>query len=222
MRWLLRFVFLFFAFAAAAIAQTSRVGGTIEGNVNDASGGNVAEALVSIREQSTNRTRIVHADSQGLFRATDLPVGIYDVRAESAGFAPYVQTGLQVELGADVHLDIVLAPASARTTVTVTAQPSALEPTETSITSVVDRERIEELPVESRNALDFVLIEPAVVESSQGHGSPHTALADSGFAFGGLRARSNSISIDGLDNNDEFTGSSRTELSPEIVQEYQV
>ncbi|HLW44373.1 MAG TPA: TonB-dependent receptor, partial [Candidatus Acidoferrales bacterium] len=222
MRRLLPFALLFFALATAAIAQTSRVGGTIEGNVNDASGGSVAEALVSIREQSTNRARIVHADSRGFFRATDLPVGIYDVRAESVGFAPYVQTGLQLELGADIHLDIVLAPSSANTTVTVTAQPSALEPTETSITSVVDRERIEELPVESRNALDFVLIEPAVAESSQGHGSPHTALSDSGFTFGGLRARSNSISIDGLDNNDEFTGSSRTELSPEIVQEYQV
>ena len=219
---LLRFTLPLFVFATAAIAQTSRVGGMVEGNVNDASGGSVAGALVSIREQSTSRTRFVHADLQGLFRITDLPVGIYDVRAESAGFAPYLQIGLHLELGADIHLDIVLAPASARTTVTVTAQPSALEPTETSITSVVDRERIEELPVESRNALDFVLIEPAVAESSQGHGSPHTALADSGFTFGGLRARSNSISIDGLDNNDEFTGSSRTELSPEIVQEYQV
>ncbi|HEV2616908.1 MAG TPA: TonB-dependent receptor [Candidatus Acidoferrales bacterium] len=211
-----------FMFAAAAVAQTSRVGGTIEGRVTDNSGGSIAGATVRIREASTNITRIVHTDSHGLFRATDFPVGIYELRAEESGFAPYLQTGLQIELGADVHLDIALAPASARTTVTVTAQPSALEPTETSITSVVDRERIEELPVESRNALDFVLIEPAVVESSQGHGSPHTALADSGFTFGGLRARSNSISIDGLDNNDEFTGSSRTELSPEIVQEYQV
>ena len=49
-----------------------------------------------------------------------------------------------------------------------------------------------------------------------------TPLAGSGFTFGGLRARSNTISIDGLDNNDEYTGSGRTELSPEIVQEFQV
>lgn len=222
MRCLLKFMVMVLLVCTAAAAQTSRVGGMIEGSVNDASGGSVAGALARIREQSTNMTRTVHADQQGLFRATDLPVGIYEVRVERSGFAPYLQTGLQLELGADIHLDIVLQPASAKTTVTVTAQPSALEPTETSITSVVDRERIEELPVESRNALDFVLIEPAVAESPQGHGSPHTALGDSGFTFGGLRARSNSISIDGLDNNDEFTGSSRTELSPEIVQEYQV
>ncbi len=221
-RCLLRFMPILILFVVAARAQTSRVGATIQGTVSDASGGSVAGATVRIREQSTNIERTIHADSHGLFRATDLPVGIYEVRVEQSGFAPYIQTGLQLELSADVHLEIILAPASMKTTVTVTAQPSALAPTETSITSVVDRERIEELPVESRNALDFVLIGPAVTESPQGHGSPHTALADSGFTFGGLRARSNSISIDGLDNNDEFTGSSRTELSPEIVQEYQV
>jgi outer membrane receptor for ferrienterochelin and colicin len=47
-------------------------------------------------------------------------------------------------------------------------------------------------------------------------------LAGSGFTFGGLRPQSNNVSIDGLDDNDEYTGSSRTELSPEIVQEFQV
>ncbi len=49
-----------------------------------------------------------------------------------------------------------------------------------------------------------------------------TSLAASGFTFGGLRARSNKITIDGLDNNDEYAGASRTELSPEIVHEFQV
>ncbi|HKV27054.1 MAG TPA: TonB-dependent receptor [Candidatus Acidoferrales bacterium] len=220
--WLPLLALWFSPFVASAFAQTSRVGATIEGTVTDSSGGSVAAASIRIRNQFTNITRVARTDSRGLFRVTDLRVGVYEVRVERSGFAPYLHASLQLELGADIRLGIVLAPASAETTVTVTAQPSALEPTETSITSIVDRERIEELPVESRNALDFVLIEPAVTESPQGHGSPHTALADSGFTFGGLRARSNSISIDGLDNNDEFTGSSRTELSPEIVQEYQV
>jgi hypothetical protein len=49
-----------------------------------------------------------------------------------------------------------------------------------------------------------------------------SALADSGFTFAGLRPRSNSLYIDGVENNDEFTGSARTELSPETVQEFQV
>jgi hypothetical protein len=56
---------------------------------------------------------------------------------------------------------------------------------------------------------------------NQGAGGK-SALADSGFSFAGLHSRSNSLYIDGVENNDEFTGSARTELSPETVQEFQV
>ena len=122
-----------------------------------------------------------------------------------------------------MHLDIVLAPASASEQVTVNAQPSSLDPSQSSVVSSVDQERIEELPVRSRNYLDFVLLAPGVSSSPIASGaSGSTPLTGSGFTFGGLRSRSNNLSIDGLDNNDEYTGSSRTELSPEIVQEFQV
>src|SRR6185437_5960288 len=216
MQNVIRVMLAFFLCSSFAAAQSSRVGGTIEGTVSDSSGSRIAGATVEVQEVSTGRVRALRTDAQGLFRAAALPVGMYEVRAGHSGFAPYVHPSLQLELGADIHLDITLHPASAATTVTVTGQPSALEPSQTSMTSIVDRERIEELPVENRNALDFVLIEPGVSTSPQGRGgSPHVALEDSGFTFGGLRARSNSISIDGLDNNDEFTGASRTERSPE-------
>ena len=96
---------------------------------------------------------------------------------------------------------------------------SALDTSQTSVVSSVDQERIEELPVRSRNYLDFVLLAPGVSSSPAATGTgDSTPLAGSGFTFGGLRPGSNNVLIDGLDNNDEFTGSSRTELSPEIVQ----
>src|SRR5262249_29006268 len=80
-----------------------------------------------------------------------------------------------------------------------------------------------ELPVRSRNYLNFVLLAPGVASSTQPPASSaQTPLSDSGFTFGGLGARSNNLSIDGLDNNDEYTGASRTELSLEIVREFQV
>jgi len=98
-----------------------------------------------------------------------------------------------------------------------------MDTSQTSVVFTVDQERIEELPVHSRNALDFVLLAPGVSGSpGQSPASGAMPLAGSGFTFGGLRPRSNNISIDGLDNNDEYAGSSRIELSPEIVQEFQV
>jgi len=67
------------------------------------------------------------------------------------------------------------------------------------------------------------LLAPGVAPSNpQQNGAAQTQLADSGFTFGGLRPRSNNLSIDGVDNNDEFTGSNRTALSLEIIREFQV
>ena len=208
---------------ADAAAQASRVGATLEGTVSDTSGAVIPNSKVTLHNPSTNQTRTVTTDEQGFFRAEQLAVGTYEVRVEQTGFAPYRQAGVGARLGQTVHLDIVLAPASASEQVTVTAEPSTLDASQTSVVSSVDRERIEELPVRSRNSLDFVLLAPGVSSApTASSASGATSLAGSGFTFGGLRPRSNNVSIDGLDNNDEYTGSSRTELSPEIVQEFQV
>src|SRR5882757_811187 len=209
--------------AAAAAAQTSRVGATFEGTVSDTSGAVIPSSKVTVHNPLTNQSRTVTTNEQGFFRAEQLSVGTYEVRVEQTGFAPYRQAGVGASLGQTIHLDIMLAPASESEKVTVSAQPSAIDTSQTSVLSSVDQERIEELPVRSRNYLDFVLLAPGVSSSPISSGaSGSTPLIGSGFTFGGLRSRSNNLSIDGLDNNDEYTGSSRTELSPEIVQEFQV
>src|SRR5882762_4908548 len=206
-----------------AAAQASRVGATLEGTVSDTSGAVIPNSKVTLHNPLTNQFRTVTTNEQGFFRAEQLAVGTYEVRVEQTGFALYRQAGVGASLGQTVHLEIVLAPASGSEQVTVNAQPSSLDPSQSSVVSSVDQERIEELPVRSRNYLDFVLLAPSVSSSPIASGvSGSTPLTGSGFTFGGLRSRSNNLSIDGLDNNDEYTGSSRTELSPEIVQEFQV
>jgi len=195
----------------------------LQGTVTDSSGAVIPNAKITLRNTLTNQTRTVETNDQGFFRAEQLAVGTYEMRAAQPGFAPYQHAPLQLSLGQTVYLDIVLAPASESASVTVNAQPSVMDTSQTSVVSSIDQERIEELPVRNRNYLDFVLLSPGVSSapptSSSGGAAP---LSGSGFTFGGLRTRSNNISIDGLDNNDEYSGSSRTELSPEIVQEFQV
>jgi hypothetical protein len=98
-----------------------------------------------------------------------------------------------------------------------------VDPAQTSVTYTVEKEQILELPVSSRNYLNFVLLAPGLTTATR-QAASHAggAPSDSGFSFGGLRPRSNNVSIDGLDNNDEYAGSSRTALSLETVQEFQV
>jgi hypothetical protein len=209
--------------AGSACAQTSRVGGALNGSVSDSLGGRIPGATVAVREISTHQAREISANAEGAFRFSELPVGTYEVLVSQPGFTTYRHAGVTLQLGGTAHLDIVLQSGGVNTQVTVTAQPPAIDPAQTSVSTAVDTERIEELPVQSRNYLNFVLLAPGVASSGQQPGRRSLApLPDSGFTFGGLRGRSNNVAIDGLDNNDEYVGSSRTELSLETVQEFQV
>jgi hypothetical protein len=216
-------VFLIVVMMGDTSAQVSKVGATADGNVHDSSGAAISNAKVTLRNTETNQMRTVATDDRGDFHAGELPAGTYEVRVEYPAFALYRLAIVGLPLGGTVHLNILLVLASSSSEVTVNAHPSSIDPSQTSVVSSVDKERIEELPVQSRNYLDFALLAPGVSGSPAASGaSGATPLAGSGFTFGGLRTRSNNISIDGLDNNDEYTGSSRIELSPEIVQEFQV
>lgn len=211
----------------AASGQSSRVGANLQGLVVDPSGAAIPSATVVCRENDTGQTRTVLTDAEGVFRASELPVGTYELRVMHPGFGEYRHSGITLLVGQTVHVEITLQPASARGEITVTDQPPALDVTQTTLTTNVETERIAELPVQSRNYLNFVLLAPGVASSPARSGGAGTAaatgaLADSGFSFGGLRGTSNTVSIDGVDNNDEFTGASRTELSLEMVREFQV
>jgi hypothetical protein len=211
------------AIAFSCAAQTSRVAGAVQGNVVDQTGGAVTAATVTLRNQSTNQTRTMVTNADGFFRAGELPVGQYELRIESTGFSPYANNAIVVSVGTVVQIAVQLGPATVQQQITVSEQPPPIDPTETTETTTIDHDRIEESPVVSRNYLDFVLLASQLTRSNvQGATGGKSALADSGFSFAGLRSRSNSLYIDGVENNDEFTGSARTELSPETVQEFQV
>jgi len=207
--------------------QNSPTTGVLAGVITDSSGARVAGATITARSISTNQTRTALSLEDGSYRFPALPVGDYEVRAELSGFATYVNSLVTIPLGRLVVVDIALRPEGVTQFVGVTDQPPPLDPSATATTTTIDPERIEELPVNSRNYLEFTLLAPGVAPSNaQGtsatQGALGSPLADSGFTFGGLRARSNSILIDGLDNTDETTGSARVALSPEIVREFQI
>src|SRR5258708_30071193 len=80
--------------SADAAAQASRVGATLEGIVRDTSGAVIPKSKVTLRNPLTNQSRTVRTDEQGFFRAEQLAVGTYEMRAEQAGFGPYQRAGV--------------------------------------------------------------------------------------------------------------------------------
>jgi outer membrane receptor protein involved in Fe transport len=211
----------------SVLAQDSATTGTLTGTIRDTSGAGIPGAAIALRNLTTNQTRSVISEAGGNYRAAALAVGDYEVKAQASGFAPYLNPKVTLALGRSTALDISLTPGDVNAQVTVTDTPPAIDATQTAVTTSIDPERIEELPVNSRNYLEFTLLAPGVAPSNSqnsggGNATSGSPLADSGFTFGGLRPRSNSISIDGLDNTDETTGAARVALSPEIVREFQI
>lgn len=214
--------FAVLSLATLLTAQTSRVAGAVQGSVIDQTGSPVAGASINLRNLATNRTRTTLTDLAGFFRVGELPVGQYEARIQAEGFSVYTNNAVVISIGRVSQLSVGLVPAIVQQQITVSEQSSSIDPSQTAEATTIDPERIEESPVVSRNSLDFVLLAPQLTRSSPGASAGKSALADSGFSFAGLRPRSNSLYIDGVENNDEFTGSARTELSPETVQEFQV
>lgn len=214
--------FAVLAFTTLSMAQTSRVAGAVQGSVMDQTGSAVAGATITLRNPATNRTRLTSTDLVGLFRVGELPVGQYELHVGAPGFSLYTHNALVVSIGRVSQLTVQLVPAVVQQQITVSEQPSSIDASQTTEATTINPERIEESPVVSRNYLDFVLLAPQLTRSNQRANAGKSSLADSGFSFAGLRSRSNSLYIDGVENNDEFTGSGRTELSPETVQEFPV
>ena len=90
---------------------------------------------------------------------------------------------------------------------------------EDAVASVVSQQQIERLPIDGRNFISFAVITPGV---STDRTPQQGASATSGLTFAGQRARSNNITVDGLDNNDTAVGSVRATFSQEAVREFQV
>jgi len=223
-KWLSLYVEVFLlASSSFSVAQISRVAGALQGIVVDQTGGVIPGARTTLRHQETGQTRTAVTGAEGTFRIGELQPGPYALRVESPGFSSYLNNAIMISIGAVVPLRIQLAPAGLQQQITVSEEPPAIDPTQTAVATTVGEDRIEESPVVTRRYLDFALLAPGLNSSNiQVSSSATAALPNSGFTFAGLRTRSNSLYIDGVENNDEFTGSTRTELSLETIKEFQV
>ena len=200
-------------------AQTRATSGDLTGVVYDQSRAVLPGAVVTATNVETNLTRSAVTDGEGRYTVPALPPGTYSIRCEMAGFVNEVAPNVVLTLGATVNLAFTLRVLGASEQVSVTAQIPVVDVRATAVTSVVSQRQIESLPINGRNFISFSIITPGVtVDQTPQQG----ASATSGLTFAGQRARSNNITVDGLDNNDATLGSVRATFSQEAVREFQV
>src|SRR3989475_65498 len=99
------------------------------------------------------------------------------------------------------------------------ATTELVETSKTAIATTVDQQRIDNLPINERNYLSFALTTSTV---GRDNGRPIGPAPTTGLNFGGQRGRSNLVQVDGADNTDNSVNASRSTVSQEAVQEFQV
>lgn len=194
--------------------------GVVTGTVIAPDSNPIAGAIVTLTGVD-GPTHTVSSAADGSFQVKGLPSGSYTLKALFAGYAPHEESSVVVAVGRTTHLSIRLLVASTRETVSVTAAPVSFDTSQTSSVVNIDRDRVEELPIPSRNYLTFVLLSPQVAAANPALQQGLSQSAGS-FSFGGLRPGSNAVYIDDVNDNDEYSGGSRTQLSPEAISDFQI
>lgn len=202
-----------------AFAQVGSTTADLTGVVVDQSRGVIAGATVTVSSLETNLERTVVSGPDGRVLVAAIPPGPYRVRAEAQGFSAHVFERVELTLGGVTALDIVLNVAGVEEQVTIAVTAPLVNLGQAVIANVVSTQQIDRLPINGRNFIAFSLITPGVNADRM---PQQGASATSGLAFGGQRARSNNVMVDGLDNNDDVAGSVRATFSQEAVREFQV
>jgi len=205
-------------FPSLALAQGVATG-DLHILVKDPQGQAVTNATVLVRDQAKGVQREASANGSGSYDLVALPPASYAVTVTAAGFAPLTANDITVTVGGSATLPVTLSIQGTKETVTVSSEADLIETTRTSTTDLVDQKRIDNLPINGRNYINFTLTDSQVLRDS----APNTGAAPtSGLNMSGQRARSNLVNVDGADATDNSINGVRSTVSQEAVQEFQI
>src|SRR5882724_2580143 len=206
--------------SGVALGQTQSNAADLQGVVRDQSGAVVNGATVTARNPGTNASKTTTTNDDGGYLIVNLVPGDYEVTVEAPNFKKSVLPDVKLTVGQRADLDIALEVGQVSEVVTVSgASAELVETSKTAIATTIDQQRIENLPINERNYLAFALTTSTVTRDN---GRPIGPAPTSGLNFGGQRGRSNLVQVDGADNTDNSVNASRSTVSQEAVQEFQV
>jgi len=182
-------------------AQSQATTGVIRGISTDSTGAPLS-SLVTLRHIETNFTRTVQASERGVFVATLLPLGTYELTARAIGYAPASRRDLKVNVGQTIDIPIVLARSvTLMGAVTVTGARPVVEVTRPEAATALDALTVSGLPNNGRNFLNLTTLTPNVAVTQGPDGDV--------LSVGGQRGIHNNVSVDGADFNNPFFGEQR-------------
>ena len=190
---------------------------TIFGTITDSTGAVVPGARVVVRNVQTGLERETRTNEAGGYVVSQLPVGIYSVTAEAAGFKSGVQENIRVQVDENRRVDFRLEVGAVTESITVEAALAQVETREGTLKEVVDAERIVELPLNGRNAIELQYLVAGV-----GGRTDRGQQQNPSVSINGSRTNANNYVLDGGDNHDPYFNSPAAFPNPDALQEFSI
>ena len=208
---------LLFLAGAPAWAQATA---ELSGRVTDESGAVLPGVTVTATQTDTGFTRSDVTDGGGGWVMPNLPTGPYRLEVSLQGFRTYVQTGIVLQVGATPTINASLGVGNLEETVSVEAAAPLVDVRSSGISTVVEQERIVELPLQGRQVTDLIVLAGAAVETGRPNnrsfqGGVNISVAG-GLAFGVA------YTLDGAVHNDPQNSGGLPLPFPDALQEFRV
>ncbi|MBI2681842.1 MAG: TonB-dependent receptor [Acidobacteriales bacterium] len=201
-----------------AFAQSTATA-DLRGTVRDPNGAVVAGANLTLRDDARNFERTTTTTSEGEYFFALVPPGNYTLTVDASGFGKLTAKDVKLTIGSTAEYNVALKVATATTELTVSATAELIETSKTSVSTTIDQQRIDNLPINQRDYISFAQTQSQV---NRDNGRPIGPAPTSGLNIGGQRGRSTLVQVDGADNTDNSVNAARSTVSQEAVQEFQV
>lgn len=192
--------FLLWVCLLPSIALCQSTNATISGGVTDVTGNLIVEADVEIANDATGVVYSARTNNSGMYLVPILPPGHYHVQVSKHGFKTIIKADVVLNVQSAVALNFTLPVGATSESLTVDASSPAMNTTDASVSTVIDRKFVENLPLNGRSFQDLISMTPGVVTQSP---QSTTQVVGTGgdFSVNGQRTQSNYYMVDGVAAN---------------------
>jgi hypothetical protein len=199
--------------------------GRINGTVTDSSGAAIANAKVTATRTATEEVSTAVTDGAGGYTFPSLAPDQYTISASAQGFQGFQDKNAVLQADQALTLNIGLKVGNASETVTVTDAPPQVDITTGTLEQVIDQERVNDLPLNGRNAASLTTLVAGVVVAPSANidqGQTKTFPVVQAVTINGTRANQVNYMLDGGNNVDEYTNVNAPFPMPDTLQEFSV